>query len=146
MAMYLTPAEFPAVRAAIDISLDASNLPDDVVALPMYAPEAERWVLAMNLVAAGYAPGSEAYLKTQVAAIFACAALVVPAVPNLTGEWWGNEARYTRKEFDPVALQATLWERARSALRSAAPLPVEAVGAAPRRFIFARAPACRYLP
>lgn len=138
MPEYLTPAEFPSIRAAIDVSLDASNLPDDVIGLPMYRQDAERWVVAMNPLAAAYELGSEPYLKTQVAAIYACAALVLPSVPQLTGESYGTAFRYTRKEVDPAALQQSLWDRARGAIRAA--LGEEALEVrAPARFIFTRA-------
>jgi hypothetical protein len=119
MPTYLSPVEFASVRASIDVSLDISNLPDDVIALPMYRDEAERWVTTMNPMAATYLPGTPEYLKTQVAAIYACAALILPAVPNLTSESYGTEFRYTRKELDMNAMQNQLWSRAMTALRSA---------------------------
>jgi hypothetical protein len=147
MPTYLSPVEFAAVRAAIDISLDISNLSDDVIALPMYRDEAERWVVTMNPLAVTYEPGSDAYLKTQVAAIYACAALITPAVPNLTSEAYGQGFRYTRKEIDIVATQKLLWERAMTALRSVqgGSANTPAVSETPPvRFIFTRGQANRH--
>lgn len=124
----LTVAEFPAVRAAIDITLDAKSLPDEVIGLPTYAGEAERWVLATDPASVLYTPGSDQYAQAQVAAIFACAAMLVPMVPMLTGETYGQAYRYTRKEVDQAALEASLWDRARTALSRAsgdAPVPTD---------------------
>lgn len=138
MPEYLSLAEYPAVRAAIDVSLDASNLPDDVIGLPMYAQEAERWVLAVNPLAATYTVGTTEYKQTQVAAIYACAALCVPAVPQLTSESYGQAMRYTRKEVDALALADALWGRAKSAIQAVVGAP-EAEARPPVRFIFTRA-------
>lgn len=135
---FLTNAEYPAVRAAIDISLDPTNLPDDVIALPVYAGEAEQWVLAMNPLAGTYTTGSAEYLRMQVAAIYACAALVAPSVPVITGETFGQDHRYTRKDVDMAALAEKLWERARSAINAVIGV-TEADSRPPRRFIFTRA-------
>jgi hypothetical protein len=143
---FLTVAEFPAVRAAIDISLDASALPDEVVGLPTYAGEAERWVLAADPASVLYAPGTDQYDAAKAAAIFACAAMLAQAVPILTGETWGQAYRYTRKDVDLATLEAALWDRARTALaRASGAAQVVSEGKAPSRFVFglASAPNCR---
>jgi hypothetical protein len=137
--MFLTAAEYPAIRAAIDISLDAGVLPDEVIGLPTYAGEADRWVLATNPAAATYTPGSDQYGAAQSAAIFACAAMLVQAVPMLTGETWGQAYRYTRKDVDLGSLEASLWDRARTALsRASGDIPTPDSGKPPSRFVFGR--------
>jgi hypothetical protein len=144
MVQYLSTGQFPGVRAAIDISLDASNLPDDVIDLPQYRGDAERWIVASNPDAATYAPGSEQYQTTQVAAIYACAALIGPAVPMLTGETYSDGYRYTRDKVDPLALADSLWLKARQALAAAMDTDVPALTErAPSRFVFTRAPGNR---
>lgn len=139
MPKYLTAAEYPAVRAAIDVSLDASNLPDAVIALPMYADDAERWVVEQNPLAPTYTAGSDEFLKTQVAAIYACAALILPAVPNLTSESFSQAERYTREAIDVTAMQATLWARARSAIRGVLVVEPDTTIRPPVRFLFTTA-------
>lgn len=144
MPEFLTPAEFPGVRAALDITLAAGNLPDAIIALPQYKGEAEFWVLGADPLAATYLPGSEAYERARVAAIYACAALLVPALPILTAETWGEVYRYTRKEFDPIKLQDALWQRARSTLAATGDAgggQADAAARAPARFVFTLAPA-----
>ena len=137
---YITPAEFPAIRAALDISLDAANLPDAVIALPQYAGQAELWVKTNEPDAALYMPGSEEYIRTTIAAIYACAAYIAPALPNITSESYGDAMRYTRKEVDMAVLEANLWSRARGALPHLTG-NVSQTGKAPSRFIFTLATA-----
>jgi hypothetical protein len=135
MPSYITPAEFPAVRAALDISLDAANLPDAVIALPQYAGQAELWVAANDPNAIIYFPGSEEHIRTTIAAIYACAAYIVPALPNITGETYGDALRYTREKTDMHGLEASLWARARASLPSLA-TSMATNGHAPARFVF----------
>jgi len=102
-------ADYPAVRAAIDLSLDDTTLPDDVIGLPIYAGAAEveigrRVANYADVITAG---GANAALLTN-AAIWICAALLVPAVPNLTGERTPDSQQYSRQAFDPAAKVAQL--------------------------------------
>jgi len=132
---YITPAEYPAIRAALDISLDASNLPDAVIALPQYAGQAELWIAANDPNSVSYFPGSEERIRTTIAAIYACAAYIVPALPNITSESYGDAMRYTRKEVDMAVLEANLWSRARGALPNLTSSTPQ-TGKPPARFIF----------
>jgi len=140
--MFLTAAEFPAIRASIDISLDTSSLPDDIIGLSTYAGEAERWVMATDPLAVTYTPGTDEFDAARAASIFACAAMLVQAVPMLTGETWGGAYRYTRKDVDLAALESSLWDRARTALtRASGETPTPTTGKPPSRFIFGKASA-----
>lgn len=136
MGIYLSAAEYPAVRGAIDISLDQKALPDEVLALPQYAGDAERWIIGQNPLAATYEAGTDEYLGMQVAAIYACAALVLPAVPNLTSESYGAGYRYTRKELDTATLVESLWQRASNAIKAVTGVVAPSAGRIPTRFIF----------
>lgn len=138
MPDYLTSAEYPAIRAAIDISMDVSNLPDDVIGLSIYEQEAERWVAIVHPLSDTYAAGTVEFRTVQTAAIYACAALVAPAVPTLTGETYEDGYRYTRDKVDTGALQLALWERARAALQTLMEVS-SGDSKPPRRFIFTRA-------
>jgi hypothetical protein len=136
MVDLLTDAESPSIRAAIDITLSPKNLPDAVVALPQYRDEAVRWVRRQDANVDTYSPDSDEFKQAQVAAIYACAALLVPFVPNLTGETYGSDYRYTRKEVDANALMAYLWKRAGEAIGENNPAPVTET---PHRTIFTKA-------
>lgn len=116
MAELLTVAEYPAIRAMIDVTLTARALPDSVIGLTSYAGEAVAWVLAEQPEATTYAVGTDEHTAVQRAAIYACAALLVPAIPIITSEAYGNAFRYTREKYDPAVLAASLWEKAREAV------------------------------
>lgn len=96
---------YPAVRAAIDISISEKNLPDEVIALSIYQGAAERWVLDRDADAETYAPAGAAadaakWARIQNAAIYRTAALICPAVPNITRDDFGPNESYTRKAMD----------------------------------------------
>ena len=98
----LTSANYPAVRAAIDISLNPSVVPDATLDLPIYRDAAEAEITD-RLGTTAYddltAPQQAAVTR---AAIYLCAALLMPAVPQLLDKQLGD-ARVRRKDFDVVA-------------------------------------------
>jgi hypothetical protein len=106
----LTSLEYPSIRAAIDISLDATVLPDSIIGLPIYADAAEQDVLRRDPTAEDRT-GVELQHVTN-AAIYLCAALLVPAVPQISGETTSGQHSYTRKLVDVDDLAATLRARA----------------------------------
>lgn len=119
----LSVADYPAVRAAIDVSLGENNLPDSTIALPIFHAAAERWVRGRDPNAETYTPGSANAEAIKQSAIYACAALIIGANPNITSETFTDGYRYTRKEIDPSARQAELWSAAEGAVRDANPDP-----------------------
>ena len=77
-------AEYPAVRAAIHYRLKPKDLPDDMIALPIFAPEAELDLLALL-------PGAESFTDTKLSraknvVIYWTAARLVPSVPQVTAQ------------------------------------------------------------
>lgn len=116
MAELLTVAEYPAIRATIDVTLTAKALPDSVIGMAPYAGEAAAWVLGEQPDASTYVIGTDEYNAAQRAAIYACAALLVPAIPIITSEAYGNAFRYTREKYDPTVLAESLWAKAREAI------------------------------
>jgi hypothetical protein len=135
---FLSAAEYPAIRAAIDISLDAESLPDAVIGSSVYQDAAERWVLVANPDAATYAPGTSQYDLSRVAAINACAAMIAPAVPTLTRESYGDGYSYQREALATKELVDTLWSRAREAIAEATGSGGTVVDRVPSRFVFGR--------
>jgi hypothetical protein len=69
--------DYPAIRAAINISLDEKSLPDDVIALSIYKGIAERRISDQQ-------PTIDVYSKA--AAVLLCAALLCKAVPQILSE------------------------------------------------------------
>ena len=102
--MLLTVADYPAIRAALDTSLDADVLPDAVIALPIYHAAAEREVLARVPTV----PTEEALEQQRLAAIYLCAARLALALPQIESETTPDNAAYRRKVVAPEALATTL--------------------------------------
>jgi hypothetical protein len=102
----ITSAHYPAIRAAVDTSLDAATLPDATLALPIFVPAAIDDVLAAD-------PGAEARTdptevrRVQNAAIYYAAARVVVGLPSLKSERFDDYA-YTYEQRDPAARAADL--------------------------------------
>lgn len=93
----LSAADYPDVRRALDATLDARLLPDEVISSPIYLGEAERRVIA-RLPGAAALTGAEATIA-RVATIYTLAALVSPVVPLITREQ-DKDYSYQRAEMD----------------------------------------------
>jgi hypothetical protein len=94
----LETTSYPAVRAAIDVTLDANNLPDATIGLTIYKGRAEAWVAART---------SDTGAHAIAAAIYYCAWLLFDAVPRLTSEQIVGGG-YQRQYTDPVHAKAAL--------------------------------------
>jgi hypothetical protein len=122
MPPLLIPSDFPSIRAAIDVVLSATILPDTIIGLPIYRGLAERDIRATVPDADAILAGNDdRALALKVAAIYTCAAYLVPAVPWLTS----SEVQGVRasRRVDPVALAKDL--KARAAAELAVVLGVE---------------------
>jgi len=117
----LTHADYPAVRALLDVSYVASAWPSDaVIDLPPFAPAAERTLTTWAPEAvASSDPTTQAAVKE--AAIYLTAANLVPAVPRLHSE---SEAgyQYTMEAVDADDRAAALYGQAASIMRPYVPL------------------------
>jgi pyrrolidone-carboxylate peptidase len=119
----LTAADFPEIRAAIDIDLDAEDVPDAIIALDLYQGAGERAVLVLVPEADGLA-GDE-LARARTAAILFTAALVTQGLPRITQERIGNYS-YSRA-WDTAGLAAKAAElrsRAHAALTGLLPVKV----------------------
>ena len=94
----LNAEDFDEIRSLIDYELTADNLPDAVIARDVFAGEAVDWVIG-QLVTTGVTPRTpQNILRHKRAAIYQCAGLIVPSVPQLVSESVGQ----LREQFDAI--------------------------------------------
>jgi len=96
----LTSADYPAIRAAIEIGLDSTTLPDATIALDLYLGAGQRDVLAVDPLAESRS-GTE-QLHAQAAAVLFTAARLVGALPQIVSERFPDH-EYTRNKWDAAA-------------------------------------------
>lgn len=77
----LNSSNYPAIRAALDTSLDSDMLPDSILDLDIYSGAADAWVIDRD-ASAESRTGSDGD-RIKRAAVYYCAALLAPAVPSL---------------------------------------------------------------
>ncbi len=104
----LSTSDFPAIRAALDVSLKTTTLSDAVIALPIYQGAAEAEVLARDPLAASRTGAALQHVVN--AAIFLTAAYLAPALPALTAETIGKYSY--QRDVDWTARAAELRARA----------------------------------
>lgn len=101
------PAEYPQIRAAIDVSLDATALPDAVLALPIFVPAAIAEVLARDPLAEARTDPTEVLHVQSAAIYFAAARLAARGATGPTRERY-DDYEYTLPTLDVAALIADL--------------------------------------
>ena len=102
----LTSADYPTIRAAIEVTLSSEQLPDAVIAMPIYVEAAEAEI-ARRVPDALESTDPVVIATLKRAAIYLTAALIAPAVPRLTSERYGDQA-YGREATDYQALAQAL--------------------------------------
>lgn len=133
MALPLTSAHYPAIRAAIDVTLTAELLPDAVIGLDVYVGAAVRTVQARDPL--WETRTGDAAQQLTLAAILLTAAALAPAVPQVVSERWGDQT-YQRQPADMARLAAELRARADAAL-AAVLAPSDAASDRPTMFTLA---------
>lgn len=122
MVDILSPADFPEIRATLDVSLDVSNLPDATIALDINLGRATEWVISQNPDAANYAGAVDAQSRAiRRACVLATAALIAPTLPWLVQETYTNRFGYKRQETDVGTLVADLWTQAGEQIKLSLP-------------------------
>ena len=113
--MLLTATEYASIRGLLDITLDEDSLPDETIELPPYGPAAERWLLERDPIA-GTRTGLQ---QSAILSALCCyaAALIAPAIPNLTAETQGPYI-YSRQAVNWNERAAQLKARAEQELAS----------------------------
>lgn len=135
----ITATHYPAVRAALDVSLTVLVLPDATIALSIYHGAAEAEILARDPLAATRTGDELQHI--QNAAVLLTAALLAPALPGYTAEDF-SEYSYQRKT-DWATRAAELRKRAEAEL--AAVLEPENPTTASKPTMFTTAPGTRGL-
>jgi len=99
--------DYLAIRAAIDIDLDSSKLPDATIALDIFSGQADREVYERD-PDADDRTGDDAK-RIKAAAIYFCAALLCPVVVRLTSlTTQTRDVSYSRPAFDYAERAAEL--------------------------------------
>jgi len=111
----LSTDDFPSIRGILDTTIEASDLPDAVIALSVYAARAELLLLQRDSLALTRTGVAAQHIK--LAAIFFTASLLAPAIPAITS-FKADEVQYART-ID--------WGARASELRSLAEAEVDAV-------------------
>jgi hypothetical protein len=107
--------DYPAIRAALDVTLDAGLLPDALIGLPINVGAAEAEVLARDPAAATRTGVALQHVKN--AAILLTAANLAPSLPAFTAQAFGSTS-FQHKPVDWVARAAQLRQRADDELAS----------------------------
>lgn len=143
MGQIISQSDYVAVRAALDLTLDSTILPDSLIALPIYEGVAESDVMAEDTLWTSHIldtslGGAGQHVKNAV--IYHCAALLALAMSNSVESEAlpGGGYHYTRDKID--------WEARHHHLDSQADRELEAVlavnqpdtGAMPTMFSLAR--------
>lgn len=103
----LTSNDYPAIRAALDVSLDSSNLKDTTIALDIFSGQADREVYERDPLADSRT-GDDAD-RIKAAAVYFCAALLAPVVVRITSlAVQTRDVSYSKPVFDPAQRAAEL--------------------------------------
>jgi hypothetical protein len=104
----LDSTSYPAVRAALDVALLESNLPDATIGLDIYEEAAIQDVVNIYPTAAAETVAANQTRITR-AAIYFCAARLAPAVVRITSlNVATRDMSYSRQTFDPDERAAEL--------------------------------------
>lgn len=102
----ITSDDFPAVRAAINVTLDEVGLPDAVIALPIYLGAADTDVKARDPLWATRTAGDLRHLKN--ATIYFTAARLVLSLPRINSETFGQRYQFRVDQLSPTEQAASL--------------------------------------
>ena len=107
----LSSADYPAIRAALDVSLGTKSLPDDVIAMDIYQGTAELEILKRDPLALTRTGNDWTHVHT--AAILYCASLIAGGmVSRVTSESLpGGGYNYSRPAVDWAKRAETLAQR-----------------------------------
>lgn len=89
----LSSADYPTIRAAMDVSLNDRTLPDEIIGLDIYTGAAERRLaseLEMTTAAVAGLTGESKTIAVSVAVQFAAASLCM-AIPNIRRKNLGGD-------------------------------------------------------
>ena len=107
----LTALDYPAIRAALDVSLNAQQLPDATIAQDVFLGAAEADLLRRVPTAAAMTGNDLARVKRAL--VWLTAAYLAPSVVRITSlSIQTRDLSYSRQTFDPEAKARELRSRA----------------------------------
>jgi len=113
----ITLSDAPSIRAAILVDLQDHQLPDDIIALPIYLDRANDLIVERD-PDAETRTGSE-LKRIRRAAVFICAALLCPAVSRATSvSIQTRDVSYSRPAFDATQRAAELMAMAEDEIQA----------------------------
>ncbi len=118
----ITSTEYPQVRAAIDVTLTSTVLPDAVIALDIYEEAAE--IFVADLVPGWEALTGDDAIRVKNAVVYTLAALLLPAVPQFVSERSADGQAYARPVPNLTARVAELRARAAVEIEAITVTPV----------------------
>lgn len=107
----LSRANFPAIRAVIDIELDEVGLPDSIIQLDVFQATGEADVLSRDPIAASRTDLTEKLHIVNAAVLFTASYIVI-ALPRILKETFGVHYATTKQEVERKDLAALLRSRA----------------------------------
>ena len=111
----LIQTDYPAIRAAIDVSLGESDLTNSIISQTIYKDAAEQDVLDID--ASAESRTGENANRVKRAAIYFCAARLCPAVVRITSlSTKVGDMSYSKQTFDPTKRAKELREMAEDEL------------------------------
>ena len=111
----LTEAHYPAIRAALDVLLTKSQLPDSIIQMDIYQNAADQDVI--ELVPDAESKTGQDLTHVQNAAVLFCAARLAGAVTRVTSQTiTAQDVSYSRETFDPTEKAGELRRMAREEL------------------------------
>lgn len=109
----LSAADYPAIRAALDVSLNAQQLPDATIGQDIFVGAAEAELLRRVPDAASKT--GDDLRRVKRALVWLTAALLAPSVVRITSlSVQTRDLSYSRQTFDPDEKAAELRSRAES--------------------------------
>jgi hypothetical protein len=110
MTTLINYESYPAIRAAIDVTLDSLVLPDDIIGLPIYLGTADREIKTRDPLWATRTGAEAQALAT--ACIFLTASLLAPAMPRIISQTISSGGDTFDQKFQSID-----WEARAAALR-----------------------------
>lgn len=132
---YVSPSEYPAIRAAIDITMTDLLIPDRIIELPIFLAQSRIW-LAQKIVTVT-SPTDDQKKAFTNAVIYYCASLLIPSVPQILQEQHANNQSYQRSSMNWDAKAADLRSKAELAVSEAIDSNIDPTSLRPPGFILA---------
>jgi hypothetical protein len=106
MGDFITSQDYPAIRSALDLSIDTEVIPDSVIEQATNLAAAEQEIKERDPSWQTRPAVGQSHLKN--AAVYLVAARIAPSIPDITREKRGQNQEYQREAVDWLARAAWL--------------------------------------